>query len=72
MKTKEQLRAEISSLMVDLVRNGVHMRTMIRWGNVREQLNLMAARVEILKSICHRQGQLIQLVDMGDEIKEAA
>ncbi len=59
--------------MKDLVMNGVHLRRMIKWGNTREQLNLMAARVEILKSICHRQGKLIQLVDMGDDkIKEAA
>lgn len=74
MKTKEQLRQEIRELMFALVRNGVNLRMMCRMQNTREQLNLMAARTELLKSICHRQGLLIVALDTEVEydMKEAA
>lgn len=55
---KEQLIVQIRELLKDLARNGFELR---REKRVNRQIELHLARVEIYKSICHRQGLIIEM-----------
>ena len=72
MRTKESLRVAIRELMKDLAGNGLALR-LNKKSTVRTE-ELLLCRCEILKSIAHRQGLLIEM--MANEIeystKEAA
>lgn len=54
----EMLKAQIRMLMGQLARNGFEMR---REKRVNRTIDLMAARMEIYKSIAHRQGMIIEI-----------
>lgn len=54
----EMLKAQIHGLMRDLAINGLHLRVEKRVGR---KFELMAARMEIYKSIAHRQGLIIEM-----------
>jgi hypothetical protein len=54
---KEQLMVQIRELLKDLARNGFELRQEKR---MNRQIELHCARVEIYKSICHRQGLIIE------------
>ena len=69
---KDDLRRQIQDLMRDLAVNGMNLRRMERIQSIREQLNLMAARTEILKSIAYRQAKLVEILTQECEYKEAA
>jgi hypothetical protein len=58
--TKQALKVQIRELMKDLTRNGFDLRVEKR---VVRQLELHLARVEIYKSIAHRQGLIIEIQD---------
>ncbi len=63
MRTKESIRVEIRTLMTAMAQNGMELRRMERsnmWLRVNE---LLGVRTEILKSIAHRQGLLITILE---------
>jgi hypothetical protein len=70
--SKEGLRAQIRELTRDLAVNGMNVSRMQRIGNVNEVIQLLLVRTEILKSIAHRQGLLIEALDNEAEYKETA
>ncbi len=57
--SKEGIRAQIVELMKDMTRNGFELRLEKR---MHRQIELHHQRVEILKSICHKQGLLIEIM----------
>jgi hypothetical protein len=59
MLTVETLRKEIRMLQQTLATNGFEMRMEKRTNRI---LDLMTARMEIYKSIAHRQGLLIEVL----------
>jgi hypothetical protein len=72
MRTKESLKAEIRGLMIDLATNGSLLRRLERsnmWLNANE---LLHARHEIMKSIAHRQGLLIEMMENEAEYRRVA
>jgi hypothetical protein len=63
MRTKESIKREIQDLMAALAQNNFGLRRMERrnmWLNANE---LLHARHEIMKSIAHRQGLLIEIME---------
>jgi hypothetical protein len=68
--SREVLKREIADLQRTLAENSINLRKLKF--NVRETINLHAARVEILKSIAYRQGELIKILERDLEYKEAA
>ena len=59
MRTKETLRVEIRVLMTEMARNGL-LLGMAK--NPTRMIELSHARTEILLSIAHRQGLLIEIL----------
>jgi hypothetical protein len=62
MRTKESLKVEIRELMLAMAHNGLNMRMMERSNMWLKANELLHARTEILKSIAHRQGLLIEVL----------
>jgi hypothetical protein len=58
---------EIRELSRDLAVNGMNCSMAKRGGNVDRMIELLLGRTEILKSIAHRQGLLIEI--LGNEIE---
>jgi hypothetical protein len=69
MNTKEGLMVMIRSLMRDLASNGMQLRLSKSSNMVRTE-ELLHVRAEILKSIVHRQGLLIEVLKVELEYKE--
>lgn len=63
MRTKQGLKVEIRGLIRALAINGMNMNMAKRSDNIDLTVNLLCARTEILKSIAHRQGLLIEVLD---------
>jgi hypothetical protein len=59
----EELKAQIRGLMRELAHNGVRLRIVQKRGSLNDACNLMCVRVELLKSIAHRQGLLIEALE---------
>jgi hypothetical protein len=72
MKTVLTLKCEIKSLIKDLAVNGMNLRRCARMGNSIEVERLLCCRTEILKSVVHRQGLIIEALENEAEYKEAA
>jgi hypothetical protein len=73
MRSKESLRVEIRELMKDLAGNGLALR--LNKASVIRTGQLLHCRTEILKSIAHRQGLMIEILETEAEyltMKEAA
>ena len=72
MHSKENIKAEINLLCRELAVNGMNLNMQRRRQNLDEVINLMCARTEILKSIAHRQGLLIEILENESRYSEAA
>jgi shikimate kinase len=66
----EQLKAEIQVLMTQLNYNTMQMR--LQHDNIEVMISLMAARVEIYKSVAHRQGLIIEALTNQAKVRRAA
>ena len=62
MRTIESLKVEIRELMKDLARNGAESVREHKSGRTMNLERLAVARVEIYKSIAHRQGLIIEIL----------
>ena len=69
MRTKESLMNEIRDLMAAMAQNGMELRRCERSNMWIKANELLHARTEILKSIAHRQGLLIEV--LNNEIEYA-
>lgn len=67
MRTKESLKGEIRELMKDMAENGFELRRVERKGLFLRQNELLHARHEIMKSIAHRQGMVIEALECEAE-----
>ena len=63
MRTKETIGNEIRELASDLARNGFNLGVAAKRGDKWSMSELMLARVEIYKSIAHRQGLFIEILN---------
>ena len=72
MRTKESLKVEIRLLMTEYAKLGGELRREINAGRTIRMEELLLARHEILLSVSHRQGLLVQVLEVEIEYKEAS
>ena len=63
MRTRESLKREIGELMKDLVHAGFELKRTERTNQWLRANELLHARHEIMKSIAHRQGLIIEMME---------
>ena len=75
MRTKESIKVEIRTLMTALAQSSMELRREIKSGRTMHLARLAEARHQIVLSIAHRQGLLIEILSNEIEYstkKEAA